>query len=211
MCVTAPWRILRALLWLGQSAPFGWLVLQRLVMVRAGHRGACGANRAVALRDSDCRPCGVDRTTVDGADCCRGLCPAVLDEPGTRALSIRGQALHGRCPLRIATPGSRCLGDRGRRLSRPSAPTMGLVDCSGRRSLVCQRCVARYSCLRDLSVCRHSGDATADVLREWFSDRWIDLARLIWSSLSDIHPLHASTARTCDRSGALNCFRLPWG
>ncbi len=120
---------------------------------RPGNRGNGAASRAAAFRDSDCRRGCVGRSTVDGADCRRGFCPAVLDQSPAVALSFRGQALHGRYPLRIAASGSRCVGDRGRPLRGPRATCMAVVDRSRRRPLGFERCVARDSCVRDLSVC----------------------------------------------------------
>ncbi len=97
-------------LWLGQSAPFGWLVLERAAMSILGTGEA--AMRAVPLLFGIATlglAVWVGRKWM-GRLAAVSFVLLCWISPFLANVSLRGQALHCRCLLRVAPPGSCSLG-----------------------------------------------------------------------------------------------------
>ena len=175
-------------LWLGQSAPFGWLVMRARGGAHAGHRGARRTSCAPALRDRDPGGCAVDRSTMDGTRRRGGVDALVLDRPVVLALSVRGQALHQRRLLGVAAARPRRLGDRGRRLGANASH--GHLVAGGRgRTLAVKWRGAGHAGVRAVSVRRQ-------VAPRWQPRRIrggalrMSLARVLRRSLSGVRTGH---------------------
>jgi hypothetical protein len=142
-------------LWLEQSAPYGWLVMQRTVLLTVGDGER--ALRFVPLVFGIATVVGalvIGRRWL-GAAGTPGSGPAVLDRSVAFPLSVRGEALLGRRVLRTRDTGARRVGDRRRERWSPRSARDDLVGSGRHRTIPRQRRAARHAGMRG-GAARHA-------------------------------------------------------
>ena len=197
-------------LWLGQSAPFGWLVLERMAMAILGSGET--ALRAVPLLFGIAtigvavwagrRWMGQIAAFVFVVLCWIGpwLSHYRFEVKHYTADVLFGLLLPALAAWAIEADRPT---DRARRVWLWwIAAAIGHWFANGT--------FAGDSCVRDLSVCRRVA-ARRPTRDGMVRGRRIVVAGVVWAALSDLDPLQHEQHVTCDRSGALRCSRRRWG